>query len=163
MELDPKASQQSPDFPDCFYRVTVKGLIVRDGKLLMAHDFAGSAAKAKGGEWELPGGGLDFGEEPRTALAREIREEMGLEVTSTSDKPIYLWTCKREMRRGMQWHYILGVAYEIEVDSLNFIPSEECQAIKFFTKEELLALRAENKLGDQMCPFVDMFNPEDFK
>ena len=43
-ELDPKAPQQSPDFPDCFYRVTVKGLIVREGKVLMSLDFVDAAA-----------------------------------------------------------------------------------------------------------------------
>lgn len=162
MELDPKAPQQSPDFPDCFYRVTVKGLIVREGKVLMALDFAGVAARAKNGEWELPGGGLDFGENPREALAREIKEEMGLEATSIAEQPTYIWTHKRENRRGMGWHYIMAVAYKVEVANLDFTPSEECRAIDFFDKETLLALRAEDKLGDQMAPFAEMFDPKDF-
>lgn len=163
MEPDPKTPQQSRHFPKCFYRVTVKGLIVRDGKVLMTLDFVGDAAQAKGGEWELPGGGLDFGEEPREALKREVQEEMGVQATRIDERPTYIWPHKRLNRRGMEWHYILAVAYRIEIDSLDFTPSEECQEIAFFSKEDLLRLREEGKLGDQMAPLADLFNPEDFK
>ena len=58
MATDPKEPQQSPDFPDAFYRVTVKGLLVQDDKLMMVED----AVDYPLVQWELPGGGLDFGE-----------------------------------------------------------------------------------------------------
>jgi 8-oxo-dGTP diphosphatase len=34
-----------------------------------------------GGKWHLPGGGLDFQEDPRAGLVREVQEEAGLAVT----------------------------------------------------------------------------------
>lgn len=36
------------------------------------------------GQWTLPGGGLDFGEEPANAMVREVREETGLSVRPTA-------------------------------------------------------------------------------
>jgi ADP-ribose pyrophosphatase YjhB (NUDIX family) len=34
------------------------------------------------GEWTLPGGGLDFGEDPAAGAVREVREETGYEVAT---------------------------------------------------------------------------------
>lgn len=35
-----------------------------------------------GGQWTLPGGGLDFGEDPTSGVVREVHEETGLEVAA---------------------------------------------------------------------------------
>jgi 8-oxo-dGTP diphosphatase len=50
--------------------VSVKAVIIECGRvLLLANDR---------GEWELPGGRIDPGESESEALAREIREELGV-------------------------------------------------------------------------------------
>jgi 8-oxo-dGTP diphosphatase len=160
MELDPREAQQSPDFPDAFYRVSIKGLLVRDGKLMMVDDFAGIRSREKGGEWELPGGGLDFGENFQDGLRREIKEETGMTPTWIADKPTYTWIQKRIGRRGMEWFYVLIMAFQFEVDSLDFVPTEECRAIQFMTKDDLRANK--DKIGDQLHPLIDLFDPADF-
>ena len=54
----------------------VEGLLVRDGKVLLSK----RGIEPKRGSWDLPGGFLEEGEEPLDGLAREFREETGLEV-----------------------------------------------------------------------------------
>lgn len=53
------------------------GLIERDGRLLVAQRPPG---KALAGKWEFPGGKVEPGEAPADCLARELREELGVEV-----------------------------------------------------------------------------------
>ena len=56
------------------FPVSVKGVLVRDGQVLLL--------KNEREEWELPGGKLELGEEPPVCVAREITEETGLAVTT---------------------------------------------------------------------------------
>ncbi len=149
----------SPHFPDCFYRVAIKGLCVRDGKLLLCQDFAGGLAEV-GGRWELPGGGMEFGQSFAETLRKEVREEMGLDVAWVAEKPLYIWHMRRGGMRGLDWFYILVLAFPFEVQNLDITPSEECRAIKFFSKEDLL--KEKEMLTDQTRRVLEFFNPEDF-
>jgi 8-oxo-dGTP diphosphatase len=58
-------------------REVVAGAVVRQGHLLLARR---TWPVALAGRWELPGGGVDEGETPVAALARELEEELGLTV-----------------------------------------------------------------------------------
>jgi 8-oxo-dGTP diphosphatase len=51
-------------------------VIERDGRILICRRADGKF----GGLWEFPGGKTEPGENPETALRREIREELGLEI-----------------------------------------------------------------------------------
>jgi 8-oxo-dGTP pyrophosphatase MutT (NUDIX family) len=53
----------------------VKGLVTNGGALLFVRHTYGPR------EWELPGGGQRRHESPPQAISRELREELGLEVT----------------------------------------------------------------------------------
>lgn len=56
----------------------VVGALVRDGQVLLAHRRPDKRAYPD--TWDLPGGVMGGGESELEALARELREELGVEV-----------------------------------------------------------------------------------
>jgi len=56
--------------------VVMAGAVLRDGAVLAARKNSGPDA----GKWELPGGKLEDGETEQGALARELAEELGVQV-----------------------------------------------------------------------------------
>ncbi len=58
--------------------VVAAGVIVENGRVLLTQRKAGAHLE---GAWEFPGGKLQAGEDPREALRRELREELGVDVT----------------------------------------------------------------------------------
>ena len=62
-----------------FIGVGVGAILVDDrGQLFLAR--RGPQAKNERGLWEFPGGSVEFGEKLTQALAREMREEYGVEI-----------------------------------------------------------------------------------
>jgi 8-oxo-dGTP diphosphatase len=55
----------------------VAAVIERDGLILIGQRKPGGRHP---GKWEFPGGKVERGEETRAALARELREELGIEA-----------------------------------------------------------------------------------
>lgn len=131
------------DLP-CFYRISVKGLVIDEtGRFLLI--------KEDNGRWELPGGGLEHGEDPTEGLRREIHEETGLVITEISKTPKYFLTSKRQGGEA----YIANVIYEVKLKDLDFVPSEECQELRFFTPEEA----RHEPLFTNVERFLEVFDP----
>jgi 8-oxo-dGTP diphosphatase len=59
-------------------RVAAYSLVVDDGRILLCRLLEHVVGNV--GDWTLPGGGIDFGEDPRDAAVREVFEETGLHV-----------------------------------------------------------------------------------
>jgi 8-oxo-dGTP diphosphatase len=86
--------------------VVACALVDADGRVLIGQRPQG---KQLGGLWEFPGGKLEPGETPEEALIRELREELGIEVTQACLAPFVftthayesfhllmpLWLCRR--------------------------------------------------------------------
>ena len=65
--------------------VCAVALIDTDGRVLMAKRPEG---KSLAGLWEFPGGKVEEGERPETALIRELKEELGIDVTESCLAPL---------------------------------------------------------------------------
>ena len=129
--------------PNNYYRTSIKALILdKDKKFLLF--------KESNGLWELPGGGLDFGEKVRDCLIRELQEEADLEVIETNARPSYFMTV---LNNSNIWKSM--VIYETTVRNLNFEASDECVEMRFFNVEEA---RKEKLYFDTMA-FLEEYNP----
>lgn len=60
-----------------FERPSVRGIIIKDGKILMIHSM-------KYDYYKLPGGGIEKGESYEEALIREVKEESGYTIKPDS-------------------------------------------------------------------------------
>lgn len=60
--------------------LVMAAVIEKDGKFLITQ--RPDDGRHNGGRWEFPGGKVDFGEDPRAGLEREISEEMGIVVSA---------------------------------------------------------------------------------
>jgi 8-oxo-dGTP diphosphatase len=76
------APKETPERP--ILLVAACALIDTDGRVLLARRPEG---KALAGLWEFPGGKLAAGETPEAALIRELKEELGIDVTAACLAP----------------------------------------------------------------------------
>lgn len=119
------------EIPKTFYRLSIKALILnesRDKFLVILED---------NGWWELPGGGLDWPEKPEECLKREIKEEMGIDVTEINPNPSYFL-----VGENMKGNRSVNIVLETKLKDLNFIPSNECVELKFVSPEEVESMNA---------------------
>jgi len=92
------------------------------------------------GEWDIPGGGLQFGETPLECLHREIKEESGLTVHV--DRLLYAVTTLHPTTQG------IGLMYLCRADSDNVTLSHEHSEYIWATKAQVIEHVTEKVLGD---------------
>jgi 8-oxo-dGTP diphosphatase len=110
------------------YRVSLKAVVVRDGKLLVTREVAGW--------YNLPGGGLDYGEEVEAALLRELHEELGLSAQDVTISPKIVAMSHEGMLDGIPW---VNVYYQTTLHNPESIKEAELQ-FKWVTAAQLKTL-----------------------
>jgi len=104
------------------------------GRLLLARASEGSSRQ---GKWQVPGGGVDHGEDPLAALHREFYEETGLEV-----RPVRLLDVRFElvpMRDSNELVHHDRIVFEVAVTGGELRPETEgsTDAVDWFAPDEL--------------------------
>jgi 8-oxo-dGTP diphosphatase len=86
-------------------------LCVRDGHLLLSRMGSGGL---DAGRWTLPGGGLDWGEEPAAGVLRELEEETGLRGTVLGLAGVFSATYLRTADRPFDSVHHLGIVFTVD-------------------------------------------------
>ncbi len=123
-----------PHVRDCHYRISAKAILRNPEwkfalcmKEMMVHGQLVS-------KWDIPGGGIDHGEDAFTTLHREIMEETGLTIKHIDPQPKYFFIGESTCRTIP----FAIICYEVQVEHFDYIQTDECREMKFFTLEEAL-------------------------
>lgn len=114
------------------FGVAVKAYIFKDNKLLVIYK---TEAEAQGNlntedRRDIPGGRVDFGEQPEIALRREVYEEVGLQIDVL--QPFMVWSfVKNELQ-------LVGINYLCLWHSGEVVLSVEHEKYEWLTYEDIL-------------------------
>ena len=118
--------------------LTQKAVVVnKDGKILAVR--RSKTAPTRPLHWDLPGGELDWGEDPTEGIKREIKEETGLKVAQVAPFDIIA----RVYESGEYW---ISLGYKAVSRSIKVRLSYEHDQWKWGTAQEFLKLKISAKI-----------------
>ena len=137
-----------PEWPR-FIRPSVRGIIIKDGKIALVHT-------VKFDYYRCPGGGIEAGETKEEALIREVKEESGLVVIPESIKE-FGSVLRISKIRGNEniifeqenFYYLCEVKEEIGATDFDEHELEEQYALVFTTLEEAIQRNRCNDHGEE--------------
>jgi len=116
--IDHEASDRPTDY---LYRISIKSLVrSENGEVLVVKEDGRNY-------WDLPGGGMDHGENIKTVIAREMKEEVNLDGSFTHrvidiDEPAYT-------KNHDFWQ--MRLIFEVKPDNLIFSAGKDSDDIAF--------------------------------
>ncbi len=149
--LSEKYFRRGKKIPKWFYRITIKALIQdEEWRILLLKEGRWEDPKSKyykknWGMYDLPWGGLDWWEDFREGLFREIKEEMWLrgEDINIASSPEYIYIT--EVNDGRWWDFetddfypVCVYVYRVQLSHYNFIfdDSPECADFVWVTLDD---------------------------
>ena len=124
-------------------RHSVRGIIIRDGKIAMAH-------VTNRGFYKFPGGGSERNETKLQTLVREVREEAGLVVKPETARPYGIVTRSQLSRIGDRYcqdnfYYLCDVEDIVVPQELTKSESESGYKLEFIDPSEAIRLSKESE------------------
>jgi len=133
-------------------KVDVRGVVFRDGKLLMVRE-------RQEGRWSLPGGWADVGESPAESVVREICEESGF--TTRVAKVLAVFDRAKHPHEPPFPFHVYKLFFMCHILAGEATTSAETDAVGFFGETEIPPLSVSRVTSSQIqrC-FEHHRNPE---
>lgn len=150
-----------------FVRPSVRGVIIRQGRVAMVHSL-------KYDYYKFPGGGIEAGESRLRALQREVLEEAGLQLIPDS---VCEYGYVHRVQKGEQeamfiqdnYYYLCDAEERILPQQLDDYEAEECFTLEFVEPQKAIRINREVPHGpkDQImlereALVLEMLIQEDF-
>lgn len=128
-------------------RPSVRGIIIKDGKVAMMHSL-------KYDYYKLPGGGIEEGESYEDTLVREVKEESGLVVKKIS---IQEFGYVRRIEKGKiedifiqeNFYFLCDVEETVQTQELDDYEEEEGFTLEFVIPEHAISVNKNADHGDK--------------
>jgi len=109
-------------------RLLAKIFVCNDrGEILLLQRSATDDRRPLG--WDLPGGNVEYNEDPNEAVLRELKEEAG--ITTSDSQVFYVGTETKD-------HYIVTLLYKGTADSSDVTLSSEHEQFKWIKAEDII-------------------------
>ena len=132
-------------------KVDVRGVVFRDGKILLVQE-------RSDGMWTLPGGWADVGDSPAGAVVRELREESSYETRAT--KLLALLDRNRH-DHPPHVNHIYKVFIRCEIIGGSPTTSHEIQGVGFFAEDEIPELSLMRSVPAQIARMFEHYRQPD--
>lgn len=122
------------------FHVTVKALLFYNNKFLIVK--RSKISQKEYGFWEFPGGRLEFSEDPKEGLIREIKEEVSIDATIVF--PVSVWDHVKKN------DHIVGITFLAKACSDKIVLSDEHSEYKWISKEEFINYKVFPKIHEEI-------------
>ncbi len=135
-------------------KVDVRGAVFQDDRILLVKE-------RFDGRWTLPGGYVDVGEPPSTAVEREIYEESGYHTKAVKLLALYDRDHPRHQHPPFEYH-IYKLFFLCELLSGSPIDSIETEAASFFAEDEIPELSLSRVVPGQITRLFKHYRQPDW-
>ena len=111
--------------------VGIGAVILRKGEILLEQ----RGNEPARGQWSIPGGGVELGENLEDAVRRETKEETGLDVEQTNLVDV-VDQVTLDKKGKIEYHYVI-IDYIVKVKSGEPKAASDAKAIKWVNLEEV--------------------------
>ncbi len=122
---------------------SMKALLVHKGKYLFLRE-----TLHKGDIWDLPGGKIEYGEEPLHALAREVKEEIDIDIKILHSVGVWWFYSLNSKHQVICHTFLCEPIGEVSIDTTKNPADEHFVEYRWLTRDEVL--KSEIKITESL-------------